>query len=131
MAELADAIVESGRQTLEAAIRMVQGHPRWKARVVYGDTGEPVVPRGTSGHPANHASCPLHAGQRPPTYPRCRRGAPPARADSLFVLLPGRSRAEAFAIGTEIAAAVTAANPPPVVLKLEKARTPLARGLGS
>ena len=38
----------------------------------------------------------------------------------MFVLLPGRSRAEAFRIGDEIARAVTAANPPPVVLKMEK-----------
>lgn len=40
----------------------------------------------------------------------------------MFVMLPGRSREEAFRIGAEIAAAVTAANPPPVLLKLEKAR---------
>ena len=57
---------------------MVEAHPRWRARVVYGDT------------------------------------------DSLFVLLPGRSREEAFEIGSEIAAAATAANPPPVTLKMEK-----------
>ncbi|KAG5178004.1 DNA polymerase zeta [Tribonema minus] len=38
MAELADAIVECGRATLEAAIRMVESHPPWGARVVYGDT---------------------------------------------------------------------------------------------
>ena len=59
---------------------MVEGNPRWRARVVYGDT------------------------------------------DSLFVLLPGRSREEAFEIGNEIAAAATAANPPPVTLKMEKVR---------
>ncbi len=57
---------------------MVEGHPEWRARVVYGDT------------------------------------------DSLFVLLEGRSREEAFRIGAEIAAAATAANPPPVTLKMEK-----------
>ena len=57
---------------------MVEGNPKWRARVVYGDT------------------------------------------DSLFVLLPGRSRDEAFEIGNEIAAAATAANPPPVTLKMEK-----------
>ncbi len=78
MAELADAIVASGRETLEAAIRLVQGTPRWRARVVYGDT------------------------------------------DSMFVELPGRSVEEAFVVGAEIAAAVTAANPAPVELKLEK-----------
>ncbi len=40
--------------------------------------------------------------------------------DSLFVLLPGRSREEAFRVGAEIAAAATAANLPPVTLKMEK-----------
>lgn len=39
MAELADAIVQSGRETLESAMRMVEAHPSWRARVVYGDTG--------------------------------------------------------------------------------------------
>ena len=73
-------VVQSARETLENAIRMVEAHPRWRARVVYGDT------------------------------------------DSLFVLLPGRSREEAFQIGSEIAAAATAANPPPVTLKMEKVR---------
>jgi len=82
MAELADAIVQSGRETLEAAIRIVEDHPHWKARVVYGDT------------------------------------------DSLFVQLPGRTVKDAFVIGAEIAAAVTAANPPPVKLKLEKVYRP-------
>ena len=43
-----------------------------------------------------------------------------APADSLFVLLPGRSREEAFRIGNDIAQAVTAVNPPPVTLKMEK-----------
>lgn len=40
--------------------------------------------------------------------------------DSIFVLLPGKSREEAFTVGEEIADAVTAANPPPVKLKFEK-----------
>lgn len=43
--------------------------------------------------------------------------------DSLFVLVPGRTRAEAFKIGAEIAAQATAANPAPVTLKMEKARS--------
>lgn len=42
----------------------------------------------------------------------------------MFVLLPGRSKEEAFRIGAEIAAAVTAANPPPVALKMEKVYLP-------
>lgn len=44
--------------------------------------------------------------------------------DSLFVLVPGRSRSEAFEIGAEIAEAVTKENPHPVKLKLEKVYQP-------
>ncbi|CAL7952234.1 unnamed protein product [Xylocopa violacea] len=44
--------------------------------------------------------------------------------DSLFILLRGKSRKEAFAIGAEIADTVTAANPPPVKLKFEKVLQP-------
>ncbi|CAI8615458.1 unnamed protein product [Vicia faba] len=40
--------------------------------------------------------------------------------DSMFVLLKGRTVKEAFQIGSEIAAAVTAMNPSPVTLKMEK-----------
>ena len=43
--------------------------------------------------------------------------------DSLFVHLPGRSVAEAFATGRAIAAAVTAENPRDVVLQFEKVLT--------
>lgn len=42
-AELADSIVQSGRQTLENAIALVEGHPQWRARVVYGDTDSMFV----------------------------------------------------------------------------------------
>ncbi|XP_055679121.1 DNA polymerase zeta catalytic subunit [Lutzomyia longipalpis] len=44
--------------------------------------------------------------------------------DSMFVLVPGRSREEAFRIGAEIAEAVTKDNPKPVKLKLEKVYQP-------
>lgn len=44
--------------------------------------------------------------------------------DSLFVLVPGKSRQEAFRIGAEIAEAVTNDNPQPVKLKLEKVYQP-------
>ncbi|KAL4099442.1 hypothetical protein PRIC1_007247 [Phytophthora ramorum] len=77
-AQLADAIVQTGRCTLEAAVRLIEGREDWNGRVVYGDT------------------------------------------DSVFVLLKGRSKADAFRIGQEIADAVTASNPRPVTLKLEK-----------
>lgn len=44
--------------------------------------------------------------------------------DSLFVLVPGRTRQVAFEIGEEIAKAVTNDNPYPVKLKLEKVYQP-------
>ncbi|GMY18870.1 DNA polymerase zeta catalytic subunit isoform X7 [Fagus crenata] len=40
--------------------------------------------------------------------------------DSLFVLLKGRTVKESFRIGNEIASAITAMNPKPVTLKMEK-----------
>ncbi|KAJ4968098.1 hypothetical protein NE237_014799 [Protea cynaroides] len=40
--------------------------------------------------------------------------------DSMFVLLKGRTVKESFKIGQEIAAAITAMNPHPVTLKMEK-----------
>jgi DNA polymerase elongation subunit (family B) len=81
-AEIADAIVQSGRDTLERAIRMVESDPIWRARVVYGDT------------------------------------------DSMFVVLPGRTKEEAFIIGREIAARVTETNPRPVQLSMDKVYQP-------
>lgn len=88
MAELADAVVQCGRTTLEWTMKVIQdgraaneaeGTGGWSgARVVYGDT------------------------------------------DSVFVHLPGRSRAEAFRIGDEIARHINAASPAGVLLKLEK-----------
>jgi hypothetical protein len=60
---------QTGRCTLEAAVRLIEERSDWNAKVVYGDT------------------------------------------DSVFVLLKGRSKADAFRIGQEIADAVTASNP--------------------
>ncbi|CAE6457952.1 unnamed protein product [Rhizoctonia solani] len=37
-AEIADSIVQSGRETLEKAIALIETTPKWGARVVYGDT---------------------------------------------------------------------------------------------
>ena len=42
----------------------------------------------------------------------------------MFVLLKGRTKEQAFKIGEEIAAAVTAFNPHPVTLKMEKVYHP-------
>ncbi|KAG9640153.1 putative DNA polymerase zeta catalytic subunit, partial [Aureobasidium melanogenum] len=80
--EIADSIVQTGRETLEKAIALIHSVSRWGAEVVYGDT------------------------------------------DSLFVYLKGRSRAEAFVIGDEIAKAVTDMNPKPIKLKFEKVYHP-------
>lgn len=81
--EIADSIVQTGRETLEKAIAQIHAaHARWGAEVVYGDT------------------------------------------DSLFLHLPGRTRADAFRIGAEIAREITAANPRPIKLKFEKVYHP-------
>jgi len=42
-AEIADSIVQTGRTTLERAIRMVEDNAQWRARVVYGDTDSMFV----------------------------------------------------------------------------------------
>lgn len=76
--EIADSIVQKGRETLERAIHLVNTTPEWGGRVVYGDT------------------------------------------DSLFVLLKGASKEEAFRVGKEICERVTSENPKPVKLKFEK-----------
>ncbi|KAL6880915.1 zeta catalytic subunit of dna polymerase [Trichoderma novae-zelandiae] len=80
--EIADSIVQTGRETLERATAYIHSVERWGAEVVYGDT------------------------------------------DSLFIYLKGRSRDEAFAIGEEIAHAITERNPKPVKLKFEKVYHP-------
>ena len=36
--DLADAIVQTGRETLEKAVELVESNPEWGAKVVYGDT---------------------------------------------------------------------------------------------
>ncbi|KAF1982875.1 hypothetical protein K402DRAFT_424261 [Aulographum hederae CBS 113979] len=81
-AEIADSIVQTGRETLEKAIALIHATQRWGAEVVYGDT------------------------------------------DSLFVYLKGRTKDQAFAIGNEIAEAVTNTNPRPIKLKFEKVYHP-------
>lgn len=43
--------------------------------------------------------------------------------DSIFVSLPGKTKAEAFRIGQDIADKVTLMNPKPIKLKFEKVRT--------
>ncbi|THH02839.1 hypothetical protein EW026_g5 [Hermanssonia centrifuga] len=94
--EIADAIVQSGRETLEKAsriqlrayttfshpryqaIRVIDSTQRWGAKVVYGDT------------------------------------------DSLFIYLSGKTKDQAFRIGHDIADTITALNPAPIKLKFEK-----------
>ncbi|OQV19264.1 DNA polymerase zeta catalytic subunit [Hypsibius exemplaris] len=80
--DISDSIVAKARETLQIAMKYINGHPRWNARVVYGDT------------------------------------------DSLFVVLRGRSKLEAFRIGREMERVITAMNPKPVKLKFEKVYMP-------
>ncbi|CAD6888345.1 unnamed protein product [Tilletia caries] len=80
--EIADSIVQYGRETLENSIKTIHSTSEWDAEVVYGDT------------------------------------------DSLFIYLPGRSKAEAFRIGQEIADKITSLNPRPIKLKFEKVYLP-------
>lgn len=80
--EIADSIVQTGRETLERAIALIHSVKRWGAEVVYGDT------------------------------------------DSIFVYLKGRTKDQAFDIGTEIAKVITNMNPRPIKLKFEKVYLP-------
>lgn len=80
--EIADAIVESGRATLERGIDLIRSRRDWEAKVVYADT------------------------------------------DSLFVSLPGKSKADAFRIGYEIVSKITDMNPIPMKLQFEKVYLP-------
>lgn len=48
---------------------------------------------------------------------------------SMFVLLKGATKEQAFRIGLEIAEAVTATNPKPVKLKFEKVNTHIVHTL--
>ncbi|PPQ64274.1 hypothetical protein CVT24_008412 [Panaeolus cyanescens] len=41
--EIADSIVQSGRETLEKAIDLIENNPKWGAKVVYGDTDSVFV----------------------------------------------------------------------------------------
>ncbi|KAJ1969188.1 DNA polymerase zeta [Dispira parvispora] len=41
--DLADSIVQTGRQTLERTIATINNHPTWNAQVVYGDTDSVFV----------------------------------------------------------------------------------------
>lgn len=101
--EVADAIVQTGRETLEKvsvleraretsadltcrqALETIHANKEWGAKVVYGDT------------------------------------------DSLFVYLPGKTKEDAFRIGNEMADTVTSMNPRPMKLKFEK----VSRRLGA
>ncbi|PHH82645.1 hypothetical protein CDD82_5281 [Ophiocordyceps australis] len=80
--EIADSIVQTGRETLERAIAYIHSQQRWGGEVVYGDT------------------------------------------DSLFVSLRGKTREQAFAIGRDMARAISRMNPQPIKLKFEKVYHP-------
>ncbi|KAF7138131.1 hypothetical protein RHSIM_Rhsim07G0184000 [Rhododendron simsii] len=107
-AELADSIVQCGRRTLENAISFVNSHDRWNAKVIYGDTDS--LYSNVFLDLVNFCC-----------FSKC--------ADSFVVLEYtdydfSSSSHSMITIsrlkGREIASAVTAANPNPVTLKIEK-----------
>lgn len=116
MPVLADSIVECGKRTLMDAINLADhwgGKPggRWNGcQVLYGDTGTcfyQTVCFVLHSFMSYLEVCLTEEAYFFPT-------------DSLFIKLPGRSVKEAFEFGEEFCNAVTASNPAPVQLKLEK-----------
>lgn len=104
--QISDSIISKARETLNRAIQLVNNTPRWGGRVVYGDTDRFV-----------QWQLFLHLLSVFWLYIHC------ILLYSLFVLLKGTSKEEAFRIGKEIVEAVTADNPKPVKLKFEKVFT--------
>lgn len=98
--QIADSIVHKGRETLERAIKLVNDNVEWNARVVYGDT--------------DRLANKLALFEQVFTFV----------GFSMFVVLPGRTKDEAFKIGDAIADEVTKRNPKPVKLKFEKVIDP-------
>ncbi|PHH55286.1 DNA polymerase zeta catalytic subunit [Ceratocystis fimbriata CBS 114723] len=58
------------------------------------------------------------------THPSWKAEVVYGDTDSLFIRLPGRTKASAFSIANEMAVAITAANPRPVKIKFEKIYQP-------
>lgn len=109
-AELADSIVQCGRRTLETAISFVNQNDKWNAQVIYGDTDRYLF---------RWLGFVILFGWKLMVLVQIFLSW-----YSMFVLLKGRSREEAFRIGNEIAAAITSMNPDPVTLKMEKVYHP-------
>lgn len=109
-AELADAIVDTGRAALEAAIDMVEGDRNWGADVVYGDTDSLFVrlPGRTRQEAFFIGRVRAHRLGACPSARRLMRPPHPPRNVQ------------------EIADRVTRANPEPMKLKLEKVYIPCA-----
>lgn len=110
MAELADAVVQCGRTTLE-----------WTNQVIReGLEGEKLKSFNDSmAQKQEFESGVESSAQRP------LKGWKNARVvygdtDSVFVHLPGRTKEEAFRIGSEIATYISQNSPGDVTLKLEK-----------
>jgi len=99
--EIADSIVQAGRETLEKAIMLVNSTEKWGATVVYGDTDSMFM-------------C-VHSWLS-------NFGA--KLIQLLISYLRGKTKEEAFRIGHEIADTVTAMNPAPIKLKFEKVYLP-------
>ncbi|KAG5647998.1 hypothetical protein DXG03_007032 [Asterophora parasitica] len=97
--EIADSIVQSGRETLEKALLFVIVF-----NLRYSDAYH-------TGHHVNQFYKEMGSGMYGDT-------------DSIFIYLQGKTKVQAFRIGNDIADTITALNPSPVKLKFEKVYLP-------
>ncbi|KAK0448381.1 uncharacterized protein EV420DRAFT_1751017 [Desarmillaria tabescens] len=97
--EIADSIVQSGRETLEKAIMLIDSTPKWGAKVVYGDTDSVFML-------ADQFASLIAFTYKFTSY------------------LHGKTKEQAFRIGQDIADTITALNPAPIKLKFEKVYLP-------
>ncbi|KAJ2952055.1 hypothetical protein O0L34_g4319 [Tuta absoluta] len=121
--EVGDSVVAKGRETLERAIKLVRDSKRWNAKVRKRQVEKPCVGVRDSvlakGRETLERAIKLVRDSK-----RWNAKVVYGDTDSMFVLVPGGTRDDAFEIGQQIADAVTADNPSPVALKLEKVYQP-------
>ncbi|QDZ21998.1 catalytic subunit of DNA polymerase zeta [Chloropicon primus] len=74
--QLADAIVQFGRVTMENAIKVVESNPKWQAKVVYGDSvsGRTPLLLKHDGNIVVKRICDLKLDAHVPTYTWTERG---------------------------------------------------------
>lgn len=122
---MADSIVQSGRETLEKAIQIINSTKKWGAKVSYA-----------GAHFLFYFSHHLYRlFTVTPTVSLCKlmgtrsfMHIPVTNSQLLSSQLPGKTKDQAFRIGYDMADSITALNPPPVKLKFEKAGRALYLG---